>query len=197
MGCNCEDCNNSVGSVRPSNNECITGIVKKIVKAQHQAVEAGEDTCFTGCDQSIADLLSPFEENRDRLRHNTIPFILTCKGNCKPFIGSGVHRVSSGGQSHFKCVESPILRAKSFVGNSDTCVRLELLLPVSNNISKDLEESSQQKGYSGKPSCHKTVCDFFPSYTRNFKATGICITVDLNCFCGISCLSPITPLSAN
>lgn len=184
MGCNCDSCNNnSVGSTKPSKQgDCIVNIVKDIVKAQHRAVEAEEDSCFTGCDRSIADLLSPAEDNRDRFRHNTIPFILTCKGNCKPFVGSGVHRVRRGNRDFFDCVESPIVRAKSFVRGSDTCVRLELLVPVGEGEHHDHHSN------------HGSVCDFIPKNTRNFRATGICITVDLNCFCGISCLSPITPL---
>ncbi|RDY71431.1 hypothetical protein DXT76_07550, partial [Halobacillus trueperi] len=43
----------------------------------------------------------------------------------------------------------------------------------------------------------KQVCDYFPgSSIRNLRATGVCITVDLDCFCSITCLEPTTPLMA-
>lgn len=188
MSCSCGSCNNnSGGSTKPSKGSCIINVVRDIVKAQHRAVEAEEDNCFTGCDRSIADLLSPVEENRDRFRHNTIPFMLTCKGNCKSFVGSGVRKVRRGNHDFFDCVESPVFRVKSFVRNSDTCVRLELLLPVSEG---------EQHEHDHHTNHHGSLCDFIPRNTRNFRASGICITIDLDCFCGISCLSPITPLPA-
>lgn len=170
---------------------CVTRIVKKIVKAQHRAVEAEEDTCFTSCDRSIADLLNDFEPNRRRLRFNTIPFILYCEGDCKPFIGSGIVRKhdSATGRSKFVCIESPVFRVKNFVEGNDHCAILEILKPV---------YYSDANGDGAKSRCHKRVCDFFcPEDVRNFKATGICITVDLRCFCGITCLDPITPIRAS
>lgn len=192
MGCNCGGCNNSVGSARPNTDHCVTDIVKGIVKAQHQAVEAEEDSCFTGCDRSIADLLSPYADNRERYRHNTIPFMLTCKRSCRPFVGSGVHKVRRGEHRFFDCVESPVFRAKSFVRNSDTCVRLELLLPVQDGGGHHHDGDKDKGCCSGQGS----VCNYIPKNTHNFRASGICITVDLNNFSGISCLSPITPLPA-
>ncbi|MUK89465.1 hypothetical protein GMD78_13945 [Ornithinibacillus sp. L9] len=43
----------------------------------------------------------------------------------------------------------------------------------------------------------KDACDVIvPPNTGNLVETGICITVDLHCFCTIQCLSPTTPLSA-
>lgn len=191
MGCN--SCNNS-GNVGGDfmNGHCVADIVRGIVRAQHRAVEAEEDTCFTGCDRSIEELLSPFEENRERLRHNTIPFILFTKKG-KPFTGVGVRRERARRSDRhvFECIESPVFRAKSFVDGKSNCVRLELLQPV-----RDRRDGPAPTGQSEDKHCHEDFCDFLPRRTHNFRATGICITVDLDCFCGISCLDPITPLSA-
>lgn len=192
MGCNsCNNRGNIGGDFRGEN--CVADVVRGIVKAQRKAVEAEEDTCFTGCDRSIEELLSPFEENRGRLRHNTIPFILFTKKG-KPFTGVGVRRERDGGPNRgfFECIESPIFRAKSFVDGDENCVRLELLKPVSEHHSKP----GHNQNIEADRHHHKCddVCDFLPRHTRNFRATGICITVDLDCFCGISCLDPITPL---
>jgi len=197
MGCN--SCNNrgDVGGDFRGRN-CVTDVVRSIVRAQRRAVEAEEDTCFTGCDRAIEELLSPFEENRERLRHNTIPFILFSKDCGKPFTGVGVRRRRDGGSDRrfFECIESPVFRVKSFVDNSDNCVRLELLTPVSRHHRGPGSNQGPDADRHHHDKCDSHFCDFLPHHTHNFRATGICITVDLNCFCGISCLDPITPLRA-
>lgn len=194
MGCN--SCNNrgSIGGAAEGEN-CVTDVVRGIVRAQRKAVEAAEDNCFTGCDRSIEELLSPFEENRERLRHNTIPFILFTKNEGKPFTGVGVRtrREGQSNRNYFECIESPIFRAKSFVDNDDHCVRLELLIPVGDRPGGPGSSESTSVDRHRHDKCSSDFCDFLPRHTRNFRATGICITVDLNCFCGISCLDPITP----
>src|SRR5690625_6544001 len=131
MGCNSYRRGDVGGDFR--SESCVTDVVKNIVRAQKKAVEAKEDTCLTGCDRSIEELLSPFEENRERLRHNTIPFILFSRECGKPFTGVGIRSRRDGrsDRSLFECIESPIFRVKSFVENSHNCVRLELLTPVS------------------------------------------------------------------
>lgn len=207
MSCGRGSCGNVGGSF--DNEECVKDVVRRIIKAQRRAVEAEEDTCLTSCDQSIGELISPFEENRRRLRHNTIPFILYCKHTCKPFIGSGVRRERHGrdGRHVFVCEESPIFRVKNFMGSNEDCVRLEILLPVEHHGHREHDRHGDQSELSGKEERHhhghskdckgSTVCDFFPDRRiRDFRATGICITVDLDCFCAISCLDPITPLRA-
>lgn len=188
MSCNCSGSRGNFNG-----DDCVKDVIRKIIRAQRRAVEAEEDTCFTSCDRSIEELLSPFEENRERLRHNTIPFILFCKGNCKPFVGAGVRREHSrrSEREEFECFESPIFRAKSFVNGNEDCVRLELLVPVRHRRNHEHEEEHSHEHCKGQ-----SVCDFIPERTRNFRATGICITVNLDCFCGISCLDPITPLRA-
>lgn len=166
--------------------DCITSIVRNIVKAQHHAVEAEEDTCYTSCDRSVDDLLADFEPNRRRLRYNTIPFMLYCKDNCKPFLGTGFKRK----HRKFKCVESPIFRVKNFVKGSKHCVLLEILTPVYGGESGPAPSSG-----GGSACCSVGVCNSYDSF-KNFKATGVCITVDLRCFCGITCLDPVTPIRA-
>ena len=96
MGCNSYNNRGDVGGESMGEN-CITDVVRGIVRAQRRAVEAEEDTCFTGCDRSIEELLPPVEENRERLRHNTIPFILFTQKCGKPFTGVGMRRRRDGG----------------------------------------------------------------------------------------------------
>ena len=218
MGCNCNGCNESDNNNESNERDenCVADVVRGIIRAQRRALEAEQDTCFTSCDRSIEDLISPFEENRDRFRNNTIPFILICKENCKPFVGVGVRRERDrrSDRNTFECVESPIFRAKSFVNDDENCVRLELLKAVrgrrddhdhdhdhnhGGHGDHDKRGESEERGrheHENHKRDREEFCDLLPRNTRDFRATGICITVDLNCFCGISCLEPITPLRA-
>lgn len=163
--------------------DCVCEIVRAIIDAQDQV--NGDNCCTTGCEQSIADLLSPATNGANG--NNTIPFILYCKGDCDAFVASSVvQRPAGGGGVSFNCITSPIFRAKKFVDDEECCVVLELLQPVNAD---------------GNPvTTGDEVCDFFPDTgtgpIRNLRSTGVCITVDLNCFCGIACLDPTTPLAA-
>ena len=197
MGCNsCNNRGNIGGDFRGDN--CVADVVKSIVRAQRKAIKAEEDTCLTGCDRSIEDLLSPVEKNRERRRHNTIPFMLFTKNEGKPFTGVGVRREHDGrsNRGFFECTESPIFRAKSFIADDGNCVKLELLIPIRDRR----DGHGPNQNVEADRHCHHKrdddFCDFLPRHTRNFRATGICITVDLDCFCGISCLDPITPVPA-
>ncbi|WP_161493909.1 CotY/CotZ family spore coat protein [Virgibacillus necropolis] len=180
----CRENVNSVKSKRYS-DECVCDVVKRIVEVQD---EVGGNGCSSGCDRSIHQLLS--RGNQMGPANTTVPFILYCGGTCEPFIGSGVFQAPRGDNgSFFGCVETPIFRAKNFVKGSDCCVRLELLVPVTEECDP--------------PECKmdtvSKVCPFFPADypITDFQATGICITVDLKHFLAITCLDPITPIPAN
>ncbi|MFC4559504.1 CotY/CotZ family spore coat protein [Virgibacillus kekensis] len=164
---------------------CVCDIVREIVAVQDEVVDKG-GCCVTSCERSIRDLLSPTTNGNGPVA-TTIPFILYCKGDCDAFIPSGVFQAPIGGSgmNAFQCVETPIVRAKKFTDEDECCVKLELLLPVT--------EGGSTPGPGGD-----NVCDFFPgeegNAIRDLQATGICLTVDLDCFCGIQCLDPVTPL---
>ncbi|MBX0359276.1 CotY/CotZ family spore coat protein [Halobacillus sp. Nhm2S1] len=171
-------------SCKGRDNNCVRDVIKEIIKAQDEVAALMDNGCCdVSCGRSIRDLLSPAEESP---RNTTIPFILYCK-DCKPFIGSGVIRkqLMSNSSTYLACLSSPVFRAKKFT-NDGKCVKLELLLPESNGGARAVQ------------SCRKKdVCDYFPGDSiRNLRATGICITVDLDCFCSITCLEPTTPLMA-
>lgn len=166
-------------------SHCVCEKVREIVIAQDRVSNDNNDCCTTGCDRSIEDLLSPVANN-STVRETTIPIVLYCKGDCEPFFGSGISqelRTPPGeGRFNFECVETPVFRAKKFDEDNECCVQLELLEPVNAG---------------GQPvNGADTVCSFFGENTRDLRATGLCITVDLNCFCAITCLDPITPMPA-
>lgn len=166
------------------NDNCICDVVRKIIAAQDEV--ASRRQCASGCESSIKQLLSSSPSSRDG--NTTIPFILYTKDGSKPFIASGVYKAPIEGynnETFFDCLETPVVRAKKLVKGSKCCVILELLRSVNAN------------GFPVADSGEK-LCDFFcdktPHKTVNFRETGICITVDLDCFCGITCLDAITPL---
>lgn len=164
--------------------DCVCEVVRKIVASQNKVADRNKH-CSSGCENSIKQLLSPYSRNRNM--NTTIPFILFKKGSLKPFIASGVYKKGKKGCYHdtfFAALETPVLRAIRFIPHS-CCVEVELLQPVNAH---------------GIPLTHKgkKLVDFFknkpPHQTVDFKKTGICITLDLDCFCAITCLEPIRPL---
>ncbi|WP_079479240.1 CotY/CotZ family spore coat protein [Halobacillus salinus] len=158
-----------MGSCHSKGSHCVKDILKEIVRVQNE-VAALDHCCDTSCERSIRDLLSPASENGN----TTIPFLLYCK-DCKPFFASGLKKKAM--EAGYYCIETPVFKAKKFV--DDNCVKLELLKPVS--------------AHAHWHKCDKkSVCDAL-HHVEEFESTGICTTVDVNCFCGITCLDPITP----
>lgn len=167
---------------KETTDSCVCDVVKKIVMAQDEVM----NDCSTCCEQSIRELQG--KGNRMGHKNTTIPFILYAKGTSEPFIGSGIFKTPGNKhkESFFGCIETPVFRAKRFIKNSDCCVTLELLLPASD----DCEIKYHQCDNNGR------VCSFFPENdpVTDFIATGICLTVDLDHFVGITCLDPIDPI---
>lgn len=181
-------CGGSGGNVAgASSGGCVKDTVRRILDAQRDVSAGGLHDCLSSCDRSIDDLLSPGRERRGR--HTTIPFMLTCKDGCSTFYGSGFcgYGGNLGQSGHFECVESPIFKVSGFVQGSDSCVKLELLVPV------DFHDHDHGHDH-GSGGCCGSVCKSLGNrHFKNLRRTGVCITVDLNCFCGISCLPATTP----
>ncbi|PAV29173.1 spore coat protein [Virgibacillus profundi] len=120
-----------------------------------------ENCCDSSCDQSIQDLLG---ERDDGNGLDTVPVLLYCKGNCAPFKGFGAH------PRRIRDVEASFyFRVKKVT--DDCCAVLELL--------RDRDDD--------KDNPHNPV----EQHTGRLRATGICITVDLSCFCHVTCLPAI------
>ncbi|MFC4559353.1 CotY/CotZ family spore coat protein [Virgibacillus kekensis] len=121
-----------------------------------------ENCCTTSCDRSISDLLGE-TDNGNGL--DTVPVILYCKDGCKPFKGFGADPDDIG-----KMQASFFFRVKSI--DDDCCAVIELLRDPGDNDKNPKDPVDQE--------------------TDPLRATGICITVDLNCFCHITCLPAIS-----
>jgi hypothetical protein len=144
---------------------CVCEILRDIVDAQNDVIE---NCCDTSCEQSINDLLGETDPGNGL---DTVPVILYCAGDCKPFKGFGAKRGGALGTiGDLKA--SFIFRVKKVT--DDCCAVLELL--------RDPNDP-----------CHcdhlKDPCD---QSTNNLENTGICITVDLDCFCHVTCLPAIS-----
>ncbi|MFA1820910.1 CotY/CotZ family spore coat protein [Virgibacillus oceani] len=167
---------------KKKSEDCVKNIITRIIKVQDEAME---DSCFSACDSAIQQLR---KGNSLGPVNTTIPFILYCE-DCKPFMGSGVFQAPMGKKSgnFFGSAETPILRAKHFVKDSDCCIRVELLLPITEKCRVLMPEID---------CCSNTIAPFFSidDPVTGFQETGICITIDVEKFIGITCLDPITPI---
>ncbi|MGP4062063.1 CotY/CotZ family spore coat protein [Halobacillus sp. H74] len=158
--------NNNSGS-------CVIDILKDIVDAQNDVMH----DCTTSCEQSIADLLG---DTGGGSGFDTVPVILYCKDGCKPFKGFGSTR--SGNDCEVR--GSFFFRVKSV--DNDGCAILELLLADrwgrvdSEDDEDEVEASRHHRGHDPNSPADQSC--------RNLRASGICITVDLNCFCHVTCL---------
>lgn len=167
----------------PTSNDCVCNIVKKIVREQNKVKDQDCDHCCTILNKQLPD-----KECCVKHAHTTVPFMLFCGGTCEPFIGCGLFQApqNDDDENFFGFVESPVFRAIQFEKNSDCCVKLELLLPVSGDCEvTPISEKSVRK-----------VARYFPDGVpiTNFIATGVCLTINLKDFAGITCLNPITPI---
>lgn len=121
-----------------------------------------ENCCDTSCERAISDLLGETEVPNGL---DTVPVLLYCAKSCKPFKGYGAHSQHIG-----KIKSSYYFRVKSVT--NDCCAVLELLRDP-NDGNKNPHDPCEQ-------------------LTKNLRTTGICITVDVDCFCHITCLPAIS-----
>ena|SRR5699024_9649081 len=146
---------------------CVCDILKEIADAQQDVVE---NCCDTSCEQSISELLGETEVSNGL---DTVPVILYCNDGCKPFKGYGAH------PDHIDHVQASFyFRVKKIIGNccddycDGCCAVVELL----------------RDPYCDAYNPH----DPMEQHTHNLCATGICMTVDVNCFCHVTCLPAIS-----
>ncbi|WP_442599217.1 CotY/CotZ family spore coat protein [Neobacillus sp. D3-1R] len=153
---------------------CVEDVLKAILHAQKKA-KKDKECCDTSCKGSIQELLG----EKNKVKKNTIPFILYC-GGCEPFKATGVKTYCSrkSNEEKFACITSFIFKVKKV---KNGCAVLELLT------------FKQDKSHMGKDSSHDhSPCNQIHCRNVNdLKRSGICITVDLSCICAITCLPAV------
>jgi hypothetical protein len=157
----------SCGKRKFDTESCVADILKRVADAQDEVENDGD--CDTSCHKSIQDLLAGATTPTT---FDTIPLILYCE--CDPFLGTGVRLLSRNTTSQtLQCIETFFFRVSKV---DDNCAKLELLTTTDspNGLSK-----------------HDDPCDQINTNGTTFFRTGICMTVDLNCFCAVVCLDPV------
>ncbi|MCA1010978.1 CotY/CotZ family spore coat protein [Halobacillus halophilus] len=154
---------------------CVSDVLEAILAAQKKADK--DNGCHSSCKQSIEDLLG-----ERKVRKNTIPFILYC--GCEPYKGTGVTTYHCHSKkTKFKCVNSFIFKVKDI---EKDCAVLELLV-----FKSDLKHAKDQGEKCHSKADHSACGQIDHKEVDDLTGTGICITVDLSCFCSITCLPAI------
>lgn len=148
-------------------SQCVCDVLQEIADAQD---EINHGDCDTSCKRSINQLVGGVMGDV----FDTIPVILYCKSTCKPFFGTGI----TFNNNEEKLGFSFFFRVKK-VDKDTCCATLELL-----GEDGDLGKFDKKNG-------HPTIGDQNVKDFDDLEGTGICITVDLNCFCAVSCLDPV------
>ncbi|WP_260508022.1 CotY/CotZ family spore coat protein [Cytobacillus firmus] len=150
---------------------CVREVLAAILNAQKKAKR--DDECKTSCNESIKELLGESKKPKK----NTIPFILYNE-EAEPFKASGVTIISHTKQKKFACIESFIFKIKDLDGK---CAVLELLTFKPGKCTKDPFRKSICSP------CSQIDCE----NVSDLMGTGICINVDLSCFCAVTCLPAV------
>lgn len=153
------------------NDGCVKEILESILHAQKKVNNMLD--CSNSCKQSINSLF----EDKKKPSKNTIPFILYC--GCEPFKGTGVTTIyGQHKEKKFACFSSFIFRVRDLEHH---CVVLELLAFKPEKCS--MRDAS---------ATYCSPCEQINGEkVENLIKTGICINVDISCFCGISCLPAV------
>ncbi|WP_458414285.1 CotY/CotZ family spore coat protein [Schinkia sp. CFF1] len=167
------------GNQRPGmTSNCVCDVVRAIAEAQNEVIE---NVCDVSCERSIESLLDPAAAND----LNTVPFILYGQ-DLMPFKGFGIDFLRNKNNQNnvqFECIESFIFRVKTV--DEDCCAVIELLAFGQNqgggggNNNKNNQDENPCNQINGQK-------------LEDLVGTGICITVDLSCFCAITCLPAVS-----
>ncbi|MGD6843450.1 CotY/CotZ family spore coat protein [Bacillus infantis] len=170
---------------------CVCDVLAEIADAQQDV-----HGCLGSCSESVRELIGGLAPTN----FNTVPVQLICNsqnsntgaggpptvtgGFCgNVFIAQGFRRPTTGaGTTALVYATSTFFRVTS-VDTDKCCAVLELLCAPADvppgPSPADLTDA-----------CLETI----PAAT--FTRTGICINVDLNCFCGVSCLPAVNAVPA-
>lgn len=152
MGCGCDF----------QTNNCVTDTLLAIADAQNRV--SGADDCASGCNRAIDELIGDLTPANNL---NTVPVLLTCKGTCNLFVGSGARRSNDGTLDIGVAVAFRV----ADVDPETSCATLELLqLQPAGTTADELLESVGTGGVA---------------------RTGVCITADLDNFSTVSCMPAV------
>ncbi len=154
-----------MGSNKNNNGNNTMNCVCDTLLSIVEAQDQVEMNCPNSCDTAIQELVGGAANP-----YNTIPVMLTNAGNSDLFIGSGVRRNRDNPNTGLEVINAIVFKVKD-VDPETCCATLELLQEGQerkvNQLLDDIED-------------------------EDLVSTGVCITVDLDCFCSVTCLPPTT-----
>ncbi len=161
-------------------NNCVCDILLDIVEAQEKV---SPSNCVSGCSTALDELCGGIDPTG--ARPTTIPVSLICKGDCDYFVARGVRRTNAGGITSAMAVAFRVVD----VDPETCCATLELLqfVDTSGFITPELTKTSLINNL------FDILDDPVSEPNGGYFHSGICITVDLNCFCGVVCHPATTP----
>lgn len=151
-------------------SNCVCDTLLAIVEAQEKV------NPVTGCTNSCSTAIQELVNGVVNGVADTIPVMLYCKGTCAPFVGQGVARNIVSGvlqTSPFLPVSGCIFRVVDV--DPETCCAVLEILTFNGNYDVAYEDYSCLSGLD---------------QATELVTTDVCITVDLNCFCGVTCIFP-------
>jgi len=160
----------STSSVRGiSTGNCICDVVRAIKDIQDQVVDNDCPVCPTNCFlEPLGGLVSPSRNQAD-----TRVFMLLTKD------GTPFKAFFRDNDRHDNDCFSVFFRVEDVFDGC--CATLRVLEPLDRNRHEvDLLDECGTKLKLSK------ICE-----VRNFEASDSCVTVDLNCFCGIECVADV------
>lgn len=160
-------------------HNCVCDILLDILEAQEK-VDPANSHCTSGCSTSLQELCGGLNATSP---YTTIPVSLICKGTCEYFVGRAIRRTGTG--PDVNVYESIAFRVVD-VDPETCCATLELLQAVP--VTQTTNDEKTQVGLAN-------LLFFFLDQGAfgRYVNTGICITVDLDCFCGVNCHPAVTP----
>ncbi|WP_102692870.1 CotY/CotZ family spore coat protein [Rummeliibacillus pycnus] len=168
MGCGRESSSSNSGVSPIHSNNCVCDVVRAILDIQTQGVNEGCE-CPTNCFlEPLGGLVSPTRSHNADTR---VFMLLTKDGT--PFKAF----FKEGGSPDCSCF-SVFFRVEDVFDGC--CATLRVLEPLTHD-NHDVQLISH-----GSDLDLKNLCK-----VRKFAATNSCITVDLNCFCGVQCIKDV------
>ncbi len=151
-------------------NGCVCEVVSTILDIQNQAVEEEEEcsTCTTNCFlEPLGGIVNPGRHTAD-----TRVFKLLTK--------TGMPFMAHYSSEYFEHCTSVFFRVEDMV--DDCCATLRVLIPLYDRTGDAvnlLADCGTKLGLD-------KMCD-----VQYFAPSDNCITVDLNCFCGVQCVADV------
>ncbi|RFU69226.1 spore coat protein [Peribacillus saganii] len=158
---------------------CVCDTLAAVAAAQDMV--DNNNGCDASCEIAIGELKG--EVLGATTLFDTIPLLLTC--GCEPFSATGALRnvMDNQNQPLYDVFQSFLFRVNEV--DTDTCCATLELLSIENGNGGGGNQQNNAKFLEFE--------DFFKNLQRatTIVRTRICITVDLNCFCAVTCLPPV------